>query len=293
MRDFTTEPISLATVFNPLPINVPTAKPKYRPRTHALMALMITPSGKPWASRLPPAVPFSLEEQGPQADPQEWLAPSVLYIGQEPRRVRNNRYPEILYVDGTKETCLLLMNGQKDGPYQRRSIRTQLGYHWVLSPEEWWHPFWGHTEEGSYFHGLPCGKFVLNDANNHLLCAGRFELLEVGPDEPGLTINVMELFERLSKDYYLRRIRREERKAWAQGEEVPTVTKTVHTNAIVARYHTLSRILPNGMRQSFSVGPELPAVMIERQDNETWYEACSRTHQEVLALVQAQVGALI
>ena len=94
------------------------------------------------------------------------------------------------------------MNGQKDGPYQRRCIRTQLGYHWVLNPDEWWHPFWGHSEEGSYFHGLPCGKFVLNDANNHLLCAGRFELLEVGPDEQGITINVMELFERLSKDYY-------------------------------------------------------------------------------------------
>lgn len=319
MRDFTTEPISLATLFNPLPINVPTSKPKYHSRTNALTAqcqaiskiatgamslaelgfshpqwdvFMITPSGKPWASRLPPAVPFSLEEQGPQADPQEWLAPSVLYIGQEPRRVSNNRYPEILYDDGTKETCLLLMNGQKDGPYQRRCIRTQLGYHWVLNPDEWWHPFWGHSEEGSYFHGLPCGKFVLNDTNNHLLCAGRFELLEGGPDELGLTINVMELFERLSKDYYLRRIRREERKAWAQGEEVPTVTKTVRTNAIVARYHTLSRILPNGMRQSFSVDPELPAVMIERQANETWYDACSRTHQEVLALVQAQVGAL-
>ena len=137
MRDFTAEPISLATVFNPIPINTPTSQPKYRPRTNKLTAqcqaiskiatgamslaelgfshpqwdvFMITPSGKPWASRLPPAVPFSLEEQGPQADPQEWLTPSVLYIGQEPRRVSNNRYPEILYDDGTKETCLLLVN---------------------------------------------------------------------------------------------------------------------------------------------------------------------------------------
>ncbi|MDT3663872.1 MAG: hypothetical protein ROM54_10240 [Anaerobiospirillum sp.] len=157
MRDFTAEPISLATLFNPLPFNVPTSKPKYHSRTNALTAqcqaiskiatgamslaelgfshpqwdvFMITPSGKPRASRLPPAVPFSLEEQGPQADPLEWLAPSVLYIGQEPRRGGYNRYPEILYDDGTKETCILLANGQKDGPYQRRCIRTQLGYHW-------------------------------------------------------------------------------------------------------------------------------------------------------------------
>ena len=66
----------------------------------------------------------------------------------------------------------------------------------------------------------------------------------------------------------------------------------VCTNAIVVRYDVLSCIEDHNLRHTFSIDPELPAVLIERQENETWLQACNRTHQQVLRLVQMQVDNL-
>lgn len=316
----TAGPINLAARFNPAPAPLtPARKQKRRSSRPKLKAqctklsnrasafltladlgfdltsydvLMLGPNNRTLAAFLPAVRPMNLEMQGPQADLQEWLSQLVLCVGQGTRSADKNRPCEILYADGSKELCLLLANGQKDGPYQRRRIRTQQGYFYGFSTDEWGGFCWDHREEGSYFHGIPCGKFTVQDDNNQILCAGRYELMETGSDEAGQTINVTELYQRLERDERLRYIRHKEHAAWVQGAEIPAVTKQVRANAIVARYHTLSRILPNDMCQSFTVGPELPAVMIERQENETWYEACRRTHQAVLALVQEQIAAL-
>ena len=316
MGKSTAGPINLAVPFNPaLNRSVPAHNPVHRLSWSKLKAqclklskssscplflaelgfdrtsydvLLLDPNDNTLAACLPTAQPFNLEEQGPQVDPQEWLAPSVLRVGQKARWNDNGRASEFIYADYAKEYCRVLPNGQKDGPYRRCSIWPEQRYFCDDSDR-----FGGdHFEEGSYFHGIPCGKFKVQDDNEQIQCAGRYELMEVGPDEVGQTINIIELNQRLFYDYSLDHIFLEERSAWEQGEKTPTINKTVHTNTIVARYGTLSRMLPNGMRQIFSVGPELPAVMITRQDDETWYEACRRTHQAVLALVQEQVEAL-
>ena len=322
MSESTVEPINLAAPFNPAPAPlVPAHRKKRRSSRSKLKAqcqklsndndasavltladlgfeqssyarLLLGLNDQALATSLPKALPLDCEKQGPQVNPQEWLAPSVLCVGQELRCKYENRSCEILYADGSKELCVLLANGQKDGPYQRRRIRTQQGYFYGCCSDDWGGFCWDHSEEGSYFHGIPCGKFTIHNDSNQILCAGRYELMEVGSDEAGQTINVLELCARMEPDYRLRSIFRNEYLAWVQGDEMPTVTKRVRTNAIVARYHSLSRILPNGMCQCFTVGPELPAILIERLDHETWYEACRRSHQAVLALVQEQVRGL-
>lgn len=67
---------------------------------------------------------------------------------------------------------------------------------------------------------------------------------------------------------------------------------SVRSDALVVRYNLLSRTLPHGQRQQFWLGTERPALLIERHGAETWFEACTRTHQQVLHLVQMQVNDL-
>lgn len=233
---------------------------------------------------------LTLLTQGEAADAREWESTAVVLIDQEPRSGHYKRYPRILYQDGSIERCPILANGHKDGVFHLSAPQRYLTADALQSGKPSLKPDYYPQQDGSYFHGLPCGKFTCWDENHQVTCAGHYELLEGG----ALTINLAELTARTDNKFNVRRILPEELVQWTEPApsdgSVPTLQ--VSTQAIVVRYQTLSCGLPNGAHLSFEIGPEYPAVTIEREEGETWMMACNRTHEQVLSVVQAQVNAL-
>lgn len=247
--------------------------------------LWLGTGGAELAPLLPDVPPLSLEQIGTEADPQEFETASISLVG------RNGDRLSIQYQDGTIERCFIDYQGLKHGPFKLyypslpylENAPFKLGSHLL-------------QQKGLFYLGQPCGPFELLDENGVCVGKGCYELVEATPDEPSKKIGPQQLRKFLKSHSQLDLVnlmiepksKLAKDKRWSRDLQPIKVC----LNKIVVRYAVLSRKLPHGQIQSFKVGPERPCVLLQRHENETWLEACARTHIKVLALVQKQVNEL-
>lgn len=238
------------------------------------------------APLLPDVQPLSLEQIGAEADPQEFEAASISFVG------RNENKLYIRYQDGTVECCAHDPHGKKHGPFALyypslpylENAPFKLNSHLV-------------QHSGFFFKNLPCGPFEL--CNEHGVCVGKgcYELMEAGICEQSKEIGLQQLYKLIDsnqQEEILRRMLCPNGRFNLAAKYTRWQTKIpVCLDRIVVRYVSLSHRLPHGQIHSFEVGPEHPAILLERHDNETWMETCMRAHRRVLNLVQMQVNELM
>lgn len=249
----------------------------------------------------------TLEELGFAADSAEWYSPHVDAVALMPNLGTNLRSYAVRYHDGAVERSLLTPEGTKQGSYQLYYALpgAELSY---SEGEPQLNDCALLKEAGSFYAGLPCGNFSVWDENKVLICWGRYELIAAEPhDERAhtLELDLLALQEfLLGEDSVLghwraqchqppkrHKFRRHGSQAAAPQPPKP-VPGTVKTQAIVVHYEGLSRSLPQGGIQCFNLAPASTALLLTRGPDETWLEACSRCHAQVLRLVKAQVAQL-
>lgn len=250
---------------------------------------------------------LTLEELGFAADSAEWYSPHVDAVALMPNLGTNLRSYAVRYHDGAVERSLLTPEGTKQGSYQLYYALpgAELSY---SEGEPQISDSALLKEAGSFYSGLPCGNFSVWDENKVLICWGRYELIAAEPhDERAhtLELDLLALQEfLLGEDSVLghwraqchqppqrHKFRRHGSQAAAPQPPKP-VPGTVKTQAIVVHYEGLSRSLPQGGLQCFNLAPASTALLLTRGPDETWLEACSRCHAQVLRLVKAQVAQL-
>ena len=233
-------------------------------------------------------------EVGIKADPFEWGSEHIAGVYLMPALGASLRTCGILYQDGVVERCLVSEQGVKQGPYQLYYALGGYELHAVAGQQQLFESSLL-KENGTYCLGLPCGDFSVWDENKVLIAWGRYELVESSAPD-ALSLDLLELQEQLIGPESIlgqwranlpgkrNKKRRPEPKPQAQYLSVAPDT-------IIVRYQGLSRAL-NGATQTFCLGPEVSALKVSRAPNETWSEACSRTHAQVLRAVTAQIAAL-
>ena len=250
---------------------------------------LLGPGGTAWDRLLEQAHPLRLKRIGHTADPKEWDSATLVWLQYQQQQSRR-RY-QVLNGSGQVEAGTITPEGSKDGAYTLYHGMRGLKRAYYQSPEKQLEEKSYPYEVGAFFHGLPCGRFTVTDENGTKLCAGCYELIALQHSE--LSIDARELAQRLSANQELHKLFRRHKKSLqtriAAGKQQLIA---VSTERIVVRYDYLSRRLPEDAVQGFSLGAHLPTVTIERKPQETWLEATSRTHHEVLRLVEQQVAAL-
>ena len=245
--------------------------------------------GIAWEKSLTQAHTLRLKSIGSAADPKEWDGVALVWLQYQEQQ--NRRRYQVLNGSGQVEAGTITPEGTKDGAYTLYHSMKGLKRAYYQSPEQQLEATSYPYEVGAFFHGLPCGRFTVTDENGTKLCAGCYELIALQHSE--LSIDARELAQRLSANQEIHKLYRRHKKALqdriAAGKQQLIA---VSTERIVVRYDYLSRSLPEDAVQGFSLGAHLPTVTIERKPQETWLEATSRTHHEVLRLVEQQVAAL-
>lgn len=245
--------------------------------------------GIEWEKSLTQAHTLRLKSIGSAADPKEWDGVALVWLQYQEQQ--NRRRYQVLNGSGQVEAGTITPEGCKDGAYTLYHGMKGLKRAYYQSPEKQLEEKSYPYEVGAFFHGLPCGRFTVTDENGTKLCAGCYELIALQHSE--LSIDARELAQRLSANQEIHKLYRRHKKALqdriAAGKQQLIA---VSTERIVVRYDYLSRSLPEDAVQGFSLGAHLPTVTIEREPQETWLEATSRTHHEVLRLVEQQVAAL-
>lgn len=245
--------------------------------------------GIAWEKSLTQAHGLRLKSIGLAADPKEWDGVALVWLQYQEQQSRR-RY-QVLNGSGQVEAGTITPEGIKDGAYTLYHSMKGLKRAYYQSPEQQLEATSYPYEEGAFFHGLPCGRFTVTDENGTKLCAGCYELIALQHSE--LTVDARELAQRLGPHQEVRKLYRRHKKALKARRATDTQQLiAVSTERIVVRYDYLSRSLPEDAVQGFSLGAHLPTVTIERKPQETWLEATSRTHHEVLRLVEQQVAAL-
>lgn len=245
--------------------------------------------GIAWEKSLTQAHGLRLKSIGLAADPKEWGGVALVWLQYQEQQSRR-RY-QVLNGSGQVEAGTITPEGIKDGAYTLYHSMKGLKRAYYQSPEQQLEATSYPYEEGAFFHGLPCGRFTVTDENGTKLCAGCYELIALQHSE--LTVDARELAQRLGPHQEVRKLYRRHKKALKARRATDTQQLiAVSTARIVVRYDYLSRRLPEDAVQGFSIGPYLPTITIQRKPQESWLEATSRTHQEVLRRVERQVAAL-
>ena len=252
--------------------------PKARPLKRGLVLDALRARGRPAGTRPEATAQLKL---GPEADLKEWHSPAIVKV-----EVQDEQHL-IWYQDGTVERCSTLPSGHKDGTFMVECTQ-HLNAAALHQGQALVIPDYYPQQVGSYFHGLPCGKFTCRDECHNLLCSGHYELILGG----SLVINLTELTTRLNKGGKLRGMFSSEVEQWAQARPGAEPSVNVQSHVIVARYHKLSYTLENSAQFFFNLGADTTPIIIERQDDETWVQACYRTHLKVLSLVRVQIHEL-
>lgn len=236
---------------------------------------------------------FSLEAVGTHADNREWPSSAGVYLQLAPDPIRRNY--GLMTADGTIERGSITAEGIKHGLYQLFYGLTGCG---LFTHEETTEITQSSMlkESGFFFHGIPCGGFTISDENYVITCWGSYELIvPQSLQENSLFINLDELYEffmgepRRSRG---KRKRHKPKKTASPKQETPPAMLAVNPEAIVVHYEGLSCDLASGVRQSITLSPESSAVLIERGPEESWTEACSRTHAQMQRVFAAQIKAL-
>lgn len=220
---------------------------------------------------------FDLSLIGPQADPHEWQVPSLQTLivtaplRPEHQHERKRRNYRVCYRDGMMEQSQITDEGVKVGTYYLSYALD--GYALSVSAES--AQLTTTTllkEEGTFCAGLPYGNFSVWDENKVLTCWGSYRLILA---DAGVSLDRATAHATL-------------------GLKPPqeNLQVTVASDAILVHYEGLSRAL-NGATQSFYLSPAVTDIVITRAPEETWLEACSRTHAQVLRLVALQGAALL
>lgn len=245
--------------------------------------------GIEWEKSLTQAHTLRLKSIGSAADPKEWDGVALVWLQYQEQQ--NRRRYQVLNGSGQVEAGTITPEGTKDGAYTLYHSIKGLKHAYYQSPEQQLEATSYPYEVGAFFHGLPCGRFTVTDENGTKLCAGCYELIEIQHSE--LTVDARELAQRLGPHQEVRKLYRRHKKALKARRATDTQQLiAVSTARIVVRYDYLSRRLPEDAVQGFSLGSYLPTVTIQRKPQETWLEATSRTHHEVLRRVEHQVDAL-
>ena len=245
--------------------------------------------GIAWEKSLTQAHTLRLKSIGLAADPKEWDGVALVWLQYQEQQ--NRRRYQVLNGSGQVEAGTITPEGTKDGAYTLYHSMKGLKRAYYQSSEQQLEATSYPYEVGAFFHGLPCGRFTVTDENGTKLCAGCYELIALQHSE--LTVDARELAQRLGPHQEVRKLYRRHKKALKARRATDTQQLiAVSTARIVVRYDYLSRRLADDAVQGFSIGPYLPAVTIQRKPQESWLEATSRTHHEVLRLVERQVAAL-
>ena len=245
--------------------------------------------GIAWEKSLTQAHTLRLKSIGLAADPKEWDGVALVWLQYQEQQ--NLRRYQVLNGAGQVEAGTITPEGTKDGAYTLYHSMKGLKRAYYQSPEQQLEATSYPYEVGAFFHGLPCGRFTVTDENGTKLCAGCYELIALQHSE--LTVDARELAQRLGPHQEVRKLYRRHKKALKARRATDTQQLiAVSTARIVVRYDYLSRRLPEDAVQGFSLEPYLPTITIQRKPQETWLEATSRTHHEVLRRVERQVAAL-
>ena len=245
--------------------------------------------GIEWEKSLTQAHTLRLKSIGLAADPKEWDGVALVWLQYQEQQ--NRRRYQVLNGSGQVEAGTITPEGTKDGAYTLYHSMKGLKRAYYQSPEQQLEATSYPYEVGAFFHGLPCGRFTVTDENGTKLCAGCYELIALQHSE--LTVDARELAQRLGPHQEVHKLYRRHKKALKARSATDTQQLiAVSTARIVVRYDYLSRRLADDAVQGFSIGPYLPAVTIQRKPQESWLEATSRTHHEVLRRVECQVAAL-
>lgn len=245
--------------------------------------------GIEWEKSLTSAHGLRLKSIGLAAAPKEWDGVALVWLQYQEQQ--NRRRYQVLNGSGQVEAGTITPEGTKDGAYTLYHGMKGLKHAYYQSPEQQLEDTSYPYEVGAFFHGLPCGRFTVTDENGTKLCAGCYELIEIQHSE--LTVDARELAQRLGPHQEIRKLCRRHKKALKARRATDTQQLiAVSTARIVVRYDYLSRRLPEDAVQGFSLGSYLPTVTIQRKPQESWLEATSRTHHEVLRRVECQVAAL-
>ena len=240
------------------------------------------------------APPLTLPSVGSEADPLEWSSRHIAGVYLMPPFGSGLRTCGILYQDGVVERCLVSEQGVKQGPYQLYYALGGYELHAAAGQQQLFESSLL-KENGTYCSGLPCGDFSVWDENKVLIAWGRYELVE-STEPNALSLDLLELQDQLiGPESILGQWRINlpgKRNKKRRPEPRPqAVSMHVAPDTIIVRYQGLSRQL-NGATQTFCLGPEVSALQVSRAPDETWGEACSRTHAQVLRAVTAQITAL-
>ena len=245
--------------------------------------------GIEWEKSLTQAHILRLKSIGRAADPKEWDGVALVWLQYQEQQ--NRRRYQVLNGSGQVEAGTITPEGTKDGAYTLYHGMKGLKHAYYQSPEQQLEDTSYPYEVGAFFHGLPCGRFTVTDENGTKLCAGCYELIALQHSEQ--TVDARELAQRLGPHQEIRKLYRRHKKALKARRATDTQQLiAVSTARIVVRYDYLSRRLADDAVQGFSIGPYLPTVTIQRKPQESWLEATSRTHHEVLRRVERQVAAL-
>lgn len=255
---------------------------------------------------------LTLEELGFAADSTEWYSHHVAAVALTPNLGNNLRSYAVRYHDGTVERSVLTPEGIKQGTYQLYYALPgmELSY---FEGEPQLNDSALLKEAGSFYAGLPCGNFSVWDENKVLICWGRYELMAADPQDERvhtLELDLLALQEFLlgensvlgqwrahalapNPEHSRRSLKRHKARRQSNLPPAPEpVPIAVKNQAIAIHYEGLSRSLPQGGLQCFNLGPESTSLILTRAPDETWLEACSRAHAQVLRLVNAQVAQL-
>lgn len=250
---------------------------------------LLGPRGIAWEQSLTQANGLRLKSIGHAADPKEWDGVALVWLQYQEQQ--NRRRYQVLNGSGQVEAGTITPEGTKDGAYTLYHSMKGLKRAYYQSPEQQLEATSYPYEVGAFFHGLPCGRFTVTDENGTKLCVGCYELIALQHSE--LTVDAREPAQRLGPHQEIRKLCRRHKKALKARRATDTQQLiAVSTARIVVRYDYLSRRLADDAVQGFSIGPYLPTVTIQRKPQESWLEATSRTHHEVLRRVERQVAAL-